>query len=545
MKTVTKFLSLIMLTFCAVLAQAEYSNEPYDFRKDERDTYYDEILYDKSIIKYIMPDRSYVFMFEPVEEGSHDVKLFCASRLNSISPFEYYPDEVSIPSSVEYEGEIYKVVSIGDAYRETAKGPEKLQFSYRTLIQQGGTTSDDVYVRPTDEEQYTFKTLILPFCIKYIEPDSDFGRICARRFAVDPSNPNYMADGKGVLYSKDGTTLISFPALAEMTVFHVPDNVSALYPRAFAYSNTPIFLNDNIRILPDYCFVGYDLEGLDLPDSILEIGECCFRDSKITHINLPKAVETIKDATFLNSNLHWVSLPESLCEICGYAFISYWKGMSFGEDGHFHYETNARRSLEGLVFRNSTIPVVSRSAFFDRKSFKTYSGLCIRAYVAPSSVSSYQNAARGWSDLFVVGEYEDRMETTIYSSRWADRHMQLYYAAVPLGDVSVTEIEWSSDDSSIVSIDKNGLAEAIGDGETIIRGKITDTSGNVYEHERKVKGSDGIKSGIAETLPHPGVCAVSEGIYTLQGTKVKDTSRLAPGLYIRISNGKAEKLLLR
>lgn len=66
MKTVTKFLSLIMLTFCAVLAQAEYSNEPYDFRKDERDTYYDEILYDKSIIKYIMPDRSYVFMFEPV-----------------------------------------------------------------------------------------------------------------------------------------------------------------------------------------------------------------------------------------------------------------------------------------------------------------------------------------------------------------------------------------------------------------------------------------------------------------------------------------------
>ena len=121
---------------------------------------------------------------------------------------------------------------------------------------------------------------------------------------------------------------------------------------------------------------------------------------------------------------------------------------------------------------------------------------------------------------------------------------------MPLGEAVAAERgEWTSEDTSVATIDENSVLTAVGRGETTITFTLADTKGNLYTAESKVTVVENV-SGVEEIEDEPVAVApeisVPDGVYDLHGRRVGDTTdSLAPGLYIVRHQGKTEKRLVR
>lgn len=97
------------------------------------------------------------------------------------------------------------------------------------------------------------------------------------KFSVDPENPDYK-DIDGVLYSKDGKTLIYFPPAITGT-YTVPEGVLKL--ESFSFDNS-------------------HLDQAILPDSLEEIAKRAFDNSHLKKLIVPKSIKEIDDDAFYN-----------------------------------------------------------------------------------------------------------------------------------------------------------------------------------------------------------------------------------------------------
>lgn len=100
-------------------------------------------------------------------------------------------------------------------------------------------------------------------------------------FLIGDANENYCTDGRGVLYSKDRTVLIKYPAGNNGTSYAVDSHTLHINSRAFENSVNleNIILPDGLRSLGDSAFGGCtSLESVSLPESVGTLGGYCFRD---------------------------------------------------------------------------------------------------------------------------------------------------------------------------------------------------------------------------------------------------------------------------
>ncbi|MDR1174310.1 MAG: leucine-rich repeat domain-containing protein [Treponema sp.] len=97
---------------------------------------------------------------------------------------------------------------------------------------------------------------------------------------TDSENPSYTSV-EGVLFSKDKTTLVSYPA-GKGTVYAIPDGVTAIASFACGHSQ---------------------LEQVILPASVTVIGFAAFSDNHLTSITIPPGVTTIADFAFSRNEL--------------------------------------------------------------------------------------------------------------------------------------------------------------------------------------------------------------------------------------------------
>jgi len=91
-------------------------------------------------------------------------------------------------------------------------------------------------------------------------------------------NENFCTEG-GVLFNKDKTTLISFPAGKTDSSFSVPSGVKVIFGGAFAGCTSLI--------------------DITLPEGLIEIGDWAFDNVEITTINIPDSVEKIGRSAFV------------------------------------------------------------------------------------------------------------------------------------------------------------------------------------------------------------------------------------------------------
>ena len=92
-------------------------------------------------------------------------------------------------------------------------------------------------------------------------------------YAVDDGHPAFSVLD-GVLFDKNGQTLLHYPAGRKQEQYSVPDGVEFIHPYAFAYA---------------------EVKRLSLPDSVREIGDRAFQDALLSQIRLPKGLVSIGD----------------------------------------------------------------------------------------------------------------------------------------------------------------------------------------------------------------------------------------------------------
>lgn len=124
------------------------------------------------------------------------------------------------------------------------------------------------------------------------------------KFIVDDNNPNYKSVD-GILFSKNGETLVFFPQKQGATEYTIPAAVKNIAGYAF-YGNV--------------C-----LKKVTVPDTVTSIGECAFEVSKIEEILLGNGISEIPDVCFSKSNIKSIVIPDSVKNLdyavflgCGY-----------------------------------------------------------------------------------------------------------------------------------------------------------------------------------------------------------------------------------
>lgn len=154
-------------------------------------------------------------------------------------------------------------------------------------------------------------TLYIPQSLYSIE-DYPFG---LKQINVSPKNP-YYCSVNGVMYSKDGSTVIKCPEGME-GAYCIPEGVKIIGEKAFygCKSLTQVTLPHSVVNIEKSAFQSCDsLVEINVPDNIKEIKESVFSFcSSLKNITLPSDIEIIGDRAFSGCrNLKTISLGNSL-----------------------------------------------------------------------------------------------------------------------------------------------------------------------------------------------------------------------------------------
>ncbi len=255
-------------------------------------------------------------------------------------------------NTVNYRGteELWKLITI-DSYDNSAiksanvvynyseeEEPEEITFTFDrskstvTITGSGTLTVNDIKKWDTSEiNTYALKVKIgknINVTDARVFCDSIQPFYYMKSFEVDSGNP-YLSSLNGILYNKDKTKLIRFPAqntTADYDVVEctVASTVKEIAPYAFANTGvTDVNLPSGLETIGDYAFYSATkLVDITIPGSVKTIGVGAFRDCwKMTKATLPEGLETIPRECFIGCRkLESVNIPDSVTTIGNMAF---------------------------------------------------------------------------------------------------------------------------------------------------------------------------------------------------------------------------------
>ena len=269
---------------------------------------------------------------------------------------------LQIPSEVEYEGEKYTVTSVN----------QNVSFSKNSSITKIIIPKT---VKNTDfgsNEGFKYNPFVDCFSVESIEVEEGNPAICS----VD-----------GVLFNKDTTTLIGYPAASARESYTVPASVKTAGDGAFFNSKylKKIVLPDNIETLGYSLFASSkSLEEVTLPSSIKELSIYLFKDcTKLKSVVIPEGVTTIGYSAFEGcTSLESISLPESINFIDFFAFGSL-------------------SNLKNVYCQAKIVPNTSQNVFGNVNLSK------VTLHVPAASISAYQ-ATEPWKNFKEIVELPDQ-----------------------------------------------------------------------------------------------------------------------------------------
>ena len=178
----------------------------------------------------------------------------------------------------------------------------------------------------------------IPASVKEIRSWAFAGCGEVESFSVAKANKYYCADANDVLYNKDMTVLMNFPAEKDLESYIIPNGVVTIADHAF---DSPGLFNisipDSVEYIEEYAFSNcYNLNQIELPADLKELGWGAFDYCEnLKEIVLPDALDTIQFDTFRGCvSLKKVVLPKNLTTIEDYAFF----GCDSLMDGVVYYD---------------------------------------------------------------------------------------------------------------------------------------------------------------------------------------------------------------
>ena len=171
---------------------------------------------------------------------------------------------------------------------------------------------------------------------------------------VSGNNKNY-SSADGVLFNKDKSELITYPAGKTDSEYVIPNSVISIGDSAFEYCTS--------------------LTSVTIPDSVTSIGRYTFENcTSLTSVTIPNSVTSIGDYAFYNcTSLTSVTIPDSVTSIGSGAFSNCTSLTSIEVSGN----NKSYSSADGVLFNKDKTELITYPA-----------GKTDSEYVIPNSVTS-------------------------------------------------------------------------------------------------------------------------------------------------------------
>lgn len=169
--------------------------------------------------------------------------------------------------------------------------------------------------------------LYIPSGVNDIEISAFDGCSALERITVDPANASFSSDDRGVLFDKDKTVLIKYPAGSTEPEYTLPYSVTEIENLAFCGAKTleKAELPDGLKKIGVSAFSDcYALRSIDLPDSVSSIGGNAFSGcSSLTECILPDGLTSLGQYVFMNcSALNYVYIPAGVTSLSCESFTN-------------------------------------------------------------------------------------------------------------------------------------------------------------------------------------------------------------------------------
>ena len=170
----------------------------------------------------------------------------------------------------------------------------------------------------------SLSSITIPSSVTSIGSSAFGGCASLTTINVATGNQNYVSVN-GVLYNKDKTTIMRYPAGKKEKNYRISDGVTCIDGDAFesCTSLTSITIPDGVTSIRDSTFEGCtSLTNITIPDGVRSLGNWTFEDCKsLTGITIPNSVDGIYAGVFNGcSSLTSITIPDSVRTITGEAF---------------------------------------------------------------------------------------------------------------------------------------------------------------------------------------------------------------------------------
>ena len=233
-------------------------------------------------------DCSYLFSEGEVIKATGHVMVngFCQNCDHSVFGYSIADGQVTIEY---YNGEdtIVEIPSTIGGYPVTALGEVFSETPVAQVIIPASVASIDMYCFP--------------------------GAYNLTSITVAEDNPNYTSED-GVLFNKEKTALIVYPANKADEVYEIPEGVVEIEPYAFGYTKNlkEVVFPETTTTINDFAFYMSSLENFNYTDSIKTVGNYAFAyTDAVKFIEINENTEFIGEYAFLNFGVICV-LPASV-----------------------------------------------------------------------------------------------------------------------------------------------------------------------------------------------------------------------------------------
>lgn len=299
------------------------------------------------------------------------------------------------------------------------------------------------------------RTISLPASLKNVCGGEWFGNLFARGTYGAPEsliNVNIMGEGRyasydGAVYSSDNKTLIYCPAAKKSLNF--ADGVETIGEYAFCNSRlTSVTIPGTVKSIAANAFNRSQMTTVEIPGSVETIGSSAFFFANVSNLILNEGLLRIEDAAFSQSHVAQVTIPASVTYIGKNAF-----DFEYGSDYFIRFLG------KDTVLADEFIPY-----YYNIKIYAP-SGSTAETYVAKKKAEKGDSCKLTFHAEGFVEATAIRLDKTTAELR---RRQTLQLTATLEPENAQGTISWSSSDTSVATVDKNGLVTAVQSGKATI-----------------------------------------------------------------------------